>query len=149
MDHKLSPHFTLAELTLSQKASRLGLDNRPASDQILANLAHTAEQMELVRAFLGNKPITVSSGYRSPAVNRAVGGAQDSAHILGHAVDFICPAYGSPIDICRHLALQPTLVFDQIIQEGTWVHISFDRRARRQLLTKQGGGYAVGIHQAS
>jgi hypothetical protein len=146
---RLSPHFTLAELTLSQTASRMGLDNRPASDQILANLGHTAGQMELVRALLGDKPISVSSGYRSPAVNRAVGGAPDSAHMLGHAVDFICPGFGSPIEICKHLALQPTLAFDQIIQEGTWVHISFDRRARRQLLTKTGAGYSVGIHQAS
>lgn len=144
MENRLSPHFTLAELTLSQTAARQGLDNTP-DNQALANLKNAANQMELVRELLGGKPIVVSSGYRSPTVNRLVGGAQDSAHMSGNAVDFICPAFGSPLDICKHLALQPTLTFDQIIQEGTWVHISFDRRNRRQLLTKAGSGYVQGI----
>src|SRR5438067_12868629 len=122
MKHQLSQFFTLEEMTLSQTAARLGLDNTPSSST-LSNLSMTANHMDFVRALLGGKPITVSSGYRSPAVNQAVGGAHDSAHMTGYAVDFICPGFGTPLEICRYLAAQPTLNFDQVIQEGTWVHI--------------------------
>jgi hypothetical protein len=142
---QLSPHFSLEEFIMSQTASRAGLDNTPDA-RILVNLRRTANYMEYVREMLGGKAILISSGYRSPAVNRAVGGVPDSAHMLGHAVDFICPSFGSPLTICRHLAGTPTVLFDQLIQEGTWVHISFDPRLRRQLLTKAGAGFQSGIH---
>lgn len=139
----LSEHFSLAELTASQTAARRGIDNTP-TPEVMARLRNTAAQMERVRTLLGGKVITVSSGYRSPKLNAAVGGAKTSAHLTGDAVDFNCFSFDSPLAVCRVLA-NSDLKFDQIIEEGTWVHISFDPRMRRQVLTKTAGGYAAGL----
>lgn len=69
---QLTPHFTLAELTASTTAQRLGLDNTPSA-AIVQRLGDLAKILERVRQYLG-KPIIVTSGYRSLAVNKAVGG---------------------------------------------------------------------------
>lgn len=138
---QLSPHFSLEELS---STSHRELDNTP-SPAVVDVLRDTALRMEAVRSLLGDAPIHVNSGYRSPAVNKAVGGVADSAHLTGHACDFIAPSFGDPIDICKHLAAS-ALQFDQVIEEGTWVHISFAQPMRRQLLTKaSGGGYHTGL----
>lgn len=142
MTTRLSPHFTLEEMTLSQTASRKGLDNSP-SPVVLENLKATALRMEAVRDLL-MRPILVSSGYRSAQVNAAVGGVANSAHTQGWAVDFIAPDFGDPLRICEAIAASK-IEFDQVIQEGTWVHVSFAPAMRRQLLTKTPGGYAPGI----
>jgi putative chitinase len=124
----LTPHFTLEELTTTNKA----LDNTPSKEMIEV-LRTTAFHMERVRELLGNVSIKVSSGYRSPEVNKAVGGSKTSAHLLGYAVDFT--AYGhTPLTIANTLA-KSDLKFDQLIYEGTWVHISFDPKMRREVLT--------------
>jgi len=96
-------------------------------------LLRSAFGMEGVRTLLG-APIIISSGYRSPEVNKAVGGAKNSQHTKGEAVDFICPGYGSPLKICKAIAASG-IKFDQLIQEGTWVHISFSDANRREVLT--------------
>lgn len=138
---QLAAHFSLEELTATAQRD---LDNTPPPE-VLANLRNTALRMEAVRSLLGDAAIHVNSGYRSPAVNAAVGGAANSAHLTGRACDFIAPAIGAPLAICRLLAASP-LEFDQLIEEGTWVHVSFDPRMRRELLTKRaGGGYALGL----
>ncbi len=142
MSTYLSPNFTLEELTISQTASRLGLDNTPPAE-VLETLKNTAVRMEAVRALL-MRPILVSSGYRSQKVNAAVGGVANSAHCQGWAVDFISPGFGDPFHICQAVAAS-RLEFDQCIQEGTWVHISFAPTMRRQCLTKVGAGYESGI----
>lgn len=137
----LAPHFSLEELTTTDQHF---LDNTPPA-AVLPNLRNTALRMEAVRSLLGDHGIHVNSGYRSPEVNRAVGGAISSAHLSGRACDFICPAFGDPLKICRLLA-SSTLEFDQLIQEGSWVHISFDPRMRREVLTKNpAGGYQSGL----
>ena len=128
---KLTEHFSLDELTFSPEAVRKGLDNTP-SQAVIENLKMTAYNMEKVRDLLG-KPIHVNSGFRSPAVNVAVGGTLKSAHIEGHAVDFICPAFGTPRDICR-VIMGSNLKYDKLIYEGTWVHISFAPSMRRENL---------------
>lgn len=136
----LSAHFTLAELTVTET----GLPNRPDAT-IAARLKITAEGMERVRAVLGGKPIRINSGYRSPAVNRKVKGSPTSGHMLGWCADFVCPAFGAPIDICRAL-VAAGIRFDQLIEEGTWVHISFDPRMRGQVKTKRPGQpYRAGL----
>lgn len=139
---QLSEHFSLAELTISAAAARKGLTNIPTG-QALATLTQTAQGMERVRALLG-KPITVLSGYRAPAVNAAVGGAKNSAHMTGHAVDFICPGFGSPAQVASYLAKHLT-DFDQIISEfGEWVHVGFGPGKRGQELTaRHVGGKTV------
>lgn len=140
---RLSTHFTLAELTASATARQLGLDNRPGP-VTLRNLRTLAAGLERVRAILGGVPIRVSSGYRAPAVNAAVGGSPTSGHILGLAADFTAPAFGGPLAICRALVASD-LAFDQVLEEGTWVHLSFDPRLRRQALTKTRGGFVHGL----
>jgi hypothetical protein len=138
----LSEHFDLTEFTTSQTASRKGIDNTPPAE-VIDHLKKTAAHLEGVRSLLG-RPLLISSGYRSAALNKAVGGVPLSAHTLGWAADFICPAFGSPLAICKALAAS-SIKFDQIIEEGTWVHISFDPRMRGTVLTKNGAGYSAGL----
>jgi len=128
----LSPHFTLAELTASDTAVRLGIDNTP-SPEVLANLTRVAAMLERVRELVGS-PIRVSSGYRSPALNRAVGGAKDSAHMLGLAADITVPVM-SPKALAL-LIRESGLICDQLIYEGQWVHLGLSLGApRQQVLT--------------
>lgn len=136
----LTAHFALEELACTQHRD---IDNTPPPD-IVATLRATAAAMEAVRRLLGDRVVTVSSGYRSGALNRAVGGARNSAHLRGLAVDFNCFAFGDPPAVCCAIADTP-LAFDQLIEEGSWTHISFDPRQRRQVLTRRGGGYAPGL----
>lgn len=136
---QLTPHFSLAELTITNTK----LDNTP-SNEIIEVLRTTAFYMEKVREILGDGSITINSGYRSPDVNRAIGGSSNSAHLYGYAVDFT--AYGhTPLTVANTLA-KSNLKFDQLIYEKTWVHISFDPRMRGELLTlKSKGKYVKGI----
>ena len=139
----LSDHFTLAEFTVSETAARRGIDNTPSPD-VVNKLMITARGLERVRSLLG-KPITVTSGYRSAAVNKAVGGAGMSQHILGEAADFICPAFGDPMAVCKAI-LKSDIVFDQLIHEfGRWVHISFSQSPRHQVLTIDSQGTRSGL----
>ncbi len=141
MVKQLTAHFALQELCCTQHR---GIDNTPPAEVVSA-MRETAAQMEAVRRLLGDRVVTVSSGYRSPELNRAVGGAAQSAHLSGRAVDFNCYGFGTPQAICRAIDASD-LAFDQLIEEGSWVHISFDPRARRQVLTRRaGGGYALGL----
>lgn len=135
---RLSKHFTLTELTRSTSAHRLGLDNSPTVRE-LANLMRLAAVLEDVRHVLGNRPILISSGFRSEAVNKAVGGSTSSAHRLGLAADFTCPDFGSPLMVCRAIA-SSGIQFDQLIHEnGLWVHLGLSQSApRTQLLTFDG-----------
>lgn len=134
MTQRLSAHFTLAEMTASATAARKGIDNTPPGPMI-DQLILTADRMEHVRALLGGHPIRVLSGYRSPAVNRAVGGSKNSAHMTGQAVDFICPGFGSPAKVAAFLARE-LKHYDQVIEEfGDWVHIGFGPGKRMQALT--------------
>lgn len=131
---RLSDHFSLAELTVSATAARRGISNVPPP-LVIDTLILTADRMEKVRALLGDKPIIVLSGYRSPAVNAAVGGSKSSAHMTGHAVDFICPRFGTPAQVAAHLAKHLT-GFDQLIEEfGDWVHVGFGPGRRGEKLT--------------
>lgn len=129
----LSPHFTLEEMTVSQTAARKGLDNTP-SPEVQARMRKTAQGLEGVRVVLGGAPIIISSGYRSPAVNAAVGGAKASQHLTGEAVDFTAPRFGSVIDVFNAIK-SSGIKYDQLIQEfGSWVHISFSAKPRGQAL---------------
>lgn len=128
----LSPNFHLSEFTTSQTAERRGIDNSPPPD-VLEALKHTAQMMELVRSTLG-KPILVSSGYRSPELNRAVGGSATSQHTKGQAVDFTSPGFGTPREIVEAIR-KTSIPYDQLILEfDRWVHISFAPSPRKQAL---------------
>lgn len=126
---KLSEHFSLQEATVSQTAARMGIDNTP-DDAMLVELIKTARFMEGVRGVLG-KPITVTSWYRCPDLERAVAGIAPDRPLSGHhpkgaAVDFICPGFGTPYEVAARLSeCADQLGIGQLIYEfGAWVHIS-------------------------
>lgn len=132
----LTRSFTLDEMRVSQTAARLGLDNTPSAD-VIAELHRLCETILQPLREHFRRPVVVSSGYRSPAVNRAVGGAPTSDHQYGRAADIIVPGMS-----VRELALfvsQSPLPYDQCISEfDRWVHVSIappGARARRQALT--------------
>ncbi len=129
----LTPHFTLEEMTFSQTAMRKGIDNTPPPG-VVVNLKRTAAGLEQVRAILNANAMKISSGYRCPALNSAVGSKSTSQHILGQAADFTCPAFGNPERIIRTI-LASGVDFDQVIHEfDSWVHISFADANRKQAL---------------
>ena len=141
---RLTEHFDLAEFTISQEAARRGIDNTPP-DEVLENLYILAMALEEVRARLGC-PIVISSGYRSPALNAAVGGAANSAHVLGYAADLTCPGFGAPLSVCKAIATLPDFKYDQCIYEWkSWVHLSIDPRGRMQTLTINRNGTRKGL----
>lgn len=132
---KLSPNFTLAELTHSETAERLGLDNTP-DEKVKANLVRLARILEDVRRVL-SRPIMVNSAYRSPAVNKAIGSKPTSQHCLGCAADIRVPGL-TPNDIVN-LVVKSNIEYDQLIREfDSWVHISITNthtdKPRRQVL---------------
>ena len=135
VDERLSPHFTLAELTASTLADRRGIVNAPGPDAV-ANLRRLAATLEQVREVLGH-PVVVTSGYRSPELNKAIGGSSDSAHMFGRAADFKCPGFGTPLDVCREI-VAAGIRFDQLIHEGAWVHLGIPTEKgpwRREILS--------------
>lgn len=144
---KLSEHFTLAEFTRSDTARMLGIDNTPTRHH-LANLHVLAAKLEEVRALLGNHPIVITSGYRSPALNAAVDGSATSSHCEGLAADFHVPAFGPDQAVAQAIA-DSALEFDQLIFEQartTWVHFGVGDRMRREVLSwRSGRGYQRGI----
>ena len=140
----LTKHFTLEELTISTMARKAKLDNT-LPDSLLPNMKRSAELLEQVRTLL-NKPIFVHSGYRSPAVNKAVGGKTNppSQHTQALAVDFVCPQFGTPEDICRTIE-KSNLIFGKVILEyNSWVHIQVG--TERKVLTINEHGTFNGIH---
>jgi len=127
MQDMITEHFKLSEFTRSAKAARLGISNMPSGEH-LENVLMVAERMEIVRRILGNHPISVSSGYRSPALNASLpGAAAKSAHLEGRACDFTCNGFGTPTEVVRELGKHfDELNFDRIIDEsGLWIHIDF------------------------
>ena len=145
----MTPHFSLAEFTTSETAARQGISNiPPANSRERKNLERTAMVMEDVRVLLGEKPVLISSGYRAPQVNVAVGGSKNSAHMSGLACDFICPGFGSPHAICRKLhPYMQSLGIDQLIYEfSTWVHLGLSEgKPRHMTLTIDNKGTRPGF----
>lgn len=143
---QLTEHFTFEELTASNTAAAHHIDNTPPAD-VADHLHVLAEGLELVRTLL-DFPLHINSGYRCPALNKVIGGVPNSAHQTGYAADFVCPQFGVPIDVV-HKIQESDIKFDQLIQEGTWTHISFDPAMRQEVLTAHfSGGKATYTHGA-
>ena len=147
---KLSPHFTLAELTASAKARSLSIDNTPPPE-LMPRLVLLAELLERIRLHLG-VPVSITSGYRCPPLNRAVGGVTSSDHTQGHAADIMAPGFGSASDLAEELApLVSSLGIGQLILEGIkgkqWVHVSTHapEKSINRVLTITDVGLSVGI----
>lgn len=130
----MSKYFSILEFTRSSTAAERGVDNTPPPD-VTGKLQRLIDNLlDPVRERWG-RPITVNSGYRSPKLNKAVGGVPTSQHCKGEAADITA---GSPeknrelFEMIRNSSLQ----FDQLIDEShfTWVQIPYSTSNRRQVL---------------
>jgi zinc D-Ala-D-Ala carboxypeptidase len=136
----ISEHITYGEAVSSATAKANGIDNTP-DHNILAAMQYVAENIfEKVRTHFG-RAIKVSSFYRSPALNKAIGGSNTSQHCKGEAMDMDGDVYGSPSNKEIFEFIRDTLDFDQMIVEGIhdgkmdWVHCScMPKGNRKQIL---------------
>lgn len=126
-------NFTMSELMHSDTADREGINNIPYNPIVLDNLlVLITDCLQPLRNYIG-KPMVITSGYRSPVINQLVGGAQKSQHLWGNAADFIVK--GLTIDETIDKVKASGVEFDQLIHEGNWVHISYNKgRNRKQYL---------------
>lgn len=148
---KYSKNFPRWEMLRSQTASRKGISNEPTEEHE-ENLKALAENvLQRVRDHFGI--VNISSGYRSPELNAAIGGAPNSQHTKGEAADIelINPRV-SNWELARWIQLN--LSFDQLILEypgpnpkDGWVHVSFKKNGdnRKEVLTKLPGRYVKGL----
>jgi uncharacterized protein YcbK (DUF882 family) len=120
----MTPHFSLEEFTASDMAARLGIDNT-LPDELRENAHRTLEMLERIRFHIG-APITITSGYRCKALNRAIGSSDTSDHIQGFAVDFKAPKAGVPHQIATSLAPVISIIgIGQLALEfQSWIHVS-------------------------
>lgn len=126
-DH-LSKNFTLAELTVTTT----GLPNKPTGAEAANLQALVTNVLQPLRDLYG-KPIKINSGYRSAAVNRAIGGATNSQHSKGEAADL-----DAADNAAVFLLIRQFMPFDQLIWEGgtdtqpDWVHVSYRASGNRK-----------------
>ncbi len=146
---KLTEHFTLEEFRRSAKAAELGIENE-VPEGLVANLRHLcAEVLEPLREHF-QEAVYVTSGYRCPQLNSAVGGVANSQHMRGEAAD-ICPIVGGRPDSTSPEArrrlrewaewIMDNCPFDQLLRErrgnSCWIHVSLRRAGRnRQMVSR-------------
>ncbi len=144
---QLSPNFSFAEMTVT----KCGLPNSPNSTQLRSMTTLCTEVLEKIRAHFG-KPVIVTSGFRSEAVNRDAGGASNSQHLLGEAADIHIPGVANS-EIWQWVV--DNLDFDQIIAEklqkdvpdAGWIHVSYRAgRLRKDAKSFVNGKYVKGLH---
>ena len=120
----LTQHFSFEELTRTGKADLQDANRREARDYI-DRLKLVAQMLEVIRAKFG--PVRVTSGFRGPAVNAAVGGSSSSQHSKGEAADIVCPAV-TVDELHRWIVVESGIAFGQCILEkppgSAWLHIS-------------------------
>ena len=145
-------NFTIAEMVQSNTADRLKISNNPPAS-VRVHLTETITLLECIRAeweeycerySLGTPAIRISSGYRSPELNKAVGGVKNSAHVEGYAAD-LQPVNGKQDEFEKFFATDFSKMgyaYDQIIIEKSntsrWVHVGYKRadgKQRRQCFT--------------
>jgi hypothetical protein len=137
---QLSDHFSLEELTFSEAALRKGINNMPSVDAQMSLSRLCMLALEPARDIL-KVPLHINSGYRSPKINKLIGGAKNSSHMIGLAADIV------PIGIPLHNAFDALRTnlkgWDQLIIEcGTWIHVSIPdvgEDARGEALVASGG----------
>lgn len=136
-------YFTIDELCHSSTAKRMGIDNKP-NNAVVCNLSRLVrEVLDPLREEYG-RPIIVTSGYRSPKLNKLVGGTKYSAHLDGRAVDILSAGFVRELTkkigdiIVNHINDWP---IDQVIFENrdnrglpAWIHVSFSRSPRRMII---------------
>lgn len=140
----ISEHFTLFDVCNSSTALIKGIDNRPTAQVVTNATALIKNVLEKARGHF-NSPVIVNCMYRCPTLNKAVGGATDkqgkptSQHCYGQAADITVKGH-SVKEVFDYI--KKNLIFDQLINEGTWIHISFSLvKNRRQSLRLVNGKY--------
>lgn len=135
MEIKLTKNFTLDEMCKSATARKLRIRNVP-SPAVVSRLKALCENvLQPLRDYMG-EPIIINSGYRSPELNKKVGGVNGSQHVKGEAADIRCETKSYAVKVITFIMMQ--LEFDQLILErkkGTyWVHVSYttDHKNRQQ-----------------
>lgn len=127
-------YFTIAEMCHSNTADRLGINNRCNQDHVVNLTALVNNVLDPLREWYG-KPLTVSSGYRCPELNKTVKGSSTSQHMKGEAADIDTGDRGQNKLIFDYI--QKNLPFDQLIDESnfSWVHVSYraDDKNRNQV----------------
>ena len=124
----ITAHFTLEELCASDTAKARGISNKPNTQQTVNLVYLAAYVLEPLRKAMG-EPIKIGSGFRSQALNKAVGGVQNSQHLKGQAADLCID--GNIAKGKKWFAyIKNHLPFDQLIWEHNekgnyWVHVSF------------------------
>ena len=128
-------YFTIKELSHSETANRKGIDNTPTVDAVVSMTTLINECLDPVRELYG-KPITVTSGFRCPMLNQAVGGVNSSQHVKGEAADLV----GRNDDETRKIfeTAKAFGQFDQLLYEknskgNIWVHISYKASGNRTM----------------
>jgi len=143
MNDYLSQHFSLPEFVVSQTAIRKGIDNTPPSDAIINLQQLCIHVLEPIRKELG--VVNVSSGYRCPKLNKAIGGAATSQHTEGKAADITISgkSVAEVFEYVRHSVIE----FDQMINEfdGAWLHISYNpgKNRRECMIAKKVNGKTI------
>lgn len=134
---KLSKNFKLSEFTRSQTATRHGINNEPTLEHKLNIALLTSIVLQPLRDKLGT--ITISSGYRSENLNRAIGGSVLSQHCKGQAADIEVPGM-SNYDLAVYIE-SCGIEYDQLILEfpskddprAGWVHVSYNSGNNRKV----------------
>ena len=145
-NYKISENFNFSELVISPTAIRLQIDNTPSTPRITTNLESIViHLLQPIRDHLG-EPIKITSGYRSPRLNQAIGGSNKSQHTKGEALDVV--VFDGENSKIFNAVLLLELDFDQMIWEKgdnynpDWVHLSYkhDGGNRNQILRFWGNG---------
>lgn len=127
MEIKLTKNFALAEMCKSKKAKELRIKNVPSPKEVARLKALCQNVLQPLRDYMG-EPIIINSGFRSPELNKKVGGVRDSQHLIGEAADINCK--GS-LEYANRIIefIMMNLKFDQLILERSkgafWVHVSY------------------------
>lgn len=135
MKKKISENFTWEELSYSRVAVEKGLQNEPTDEARLALEELVKRLLQPLRIAYGG-PIAITSGYRSPQLNRIVGGVPSSQHVKGEAADCYVPDAATLLEVLKN----NTFPFDQAIlyRKKNFLHLSLRRKGtnRRQILEK-------------
>jgi hypothetical protein len=144
-------YFTIKELSKSATANKLGIDNTPTreAEENLKTLIR--EVLDPARALYG-KPIFVSNGYRSKALNTAVGGSESSQHMLGEAADIFCDNNEALFALIRDNLSYDQLIFEtkdkkdkngKVIGKVEWIHISYRKGRLRKMAFRMHNGKRI------
>ena len=133
---KLSKNLTLDEATKSATAIKNGISNKPSGEHLSNLMAIAQNVFQPVRDHFG-KPIAITSGYRSQALNDLIGGASGSQHSKGEALDLDADVFGGLENYQLFHYIKDNLAFDQLIWEfgddenPDWVHVSYKATGNR------------------